>query len=86
MAARPKVCFDRIVPHELMRFARQRADGLPSLIIAGPGDQPGSLSRSDSHGGFDNAPGHTQFGLISYSRRGPDARIRRTRFADLSDG
>ena len=31
-------------------------DGLPSLVVAGTSDQPGMLSKSRSHGGFDSEP------------------------------
>ena len=31
-------------------------DGLPAVVIAGIDQGPGSLSRSSTHGGFDNDP------------------------------
>lgn len=31
-------------------------DGRPGLVVAGEGDSPGAISKSDSHGGFDNDP------------------------------
>jgi hypothetical protein len=34
----------------------RKIDGLPGIVIAGQGDQPGATSKSDSHGGFDNDP------------------------------
>lgn len=37
-------------------FSRKTAEGFPSLVIAGVNGPDHSLSRSDSHGGFDNDP------------------------------
>ena len=37
-------------------FLGQPTGGLPAVVIAGKGAQPGSRSKSDSHGGFDNDP------------------------------
>ncbi len=33
---------------------KKQINGLPSLIVAGMGEGPKSISRSDTHGGFDN--------------------------------
>lgn len=37
-------------------FSKPTAEGLPSLVIAGANGPDHSVSRSDSHGGFDNDP------------------------------
>lgn len=41
---------------ELAKLFSKQVDGMPSLIVAGASNQPGSVSRSESHGGFDNDP------------------------------
>lgn len=42
------------VDAELNEFFKQKVDGRPSLVIAGEEGDAGNVSRSDSHGGFDN--------------------------------
>ena len=32
------------------------ADGLPGIVVAGEPGQIGAMSKSDTHGGFDNDP------------------------------
>lgn len=47
---------------ELNNLFQQKVDGFPSLVIAGAAPSPekgeltGNVSRSESHGGFDNDP------------------------------
>lgn len=41
---------------QVKTFLGQPTGGLPAVVIAGKGTQPGSRSKSDSHGGFDNDP------------------------------
>ena len=40
----------------LQRLLTRPVNGLPTLVIAGAGDKPGCVSRSATHGGFDNDP------------------------------
>src|SRR5262249_17275153 len=39
---------------EMAKVRARKVDGLPSLVIAGKNQGPGSESQSDTHGGFDN--------------------------------
>ena len=39
---------------EMNEMFKKQINGLPSLIVAGMGEGPKSISRSDTHGGFDN--------------------------------
>jgi hypothetical protein len=41
---------------QLKRLFRGDVDGRPSMVVAGPGGAPGSISSSKTHGGFDNDP------------------------------
>src|SRR5262249_1812135 len=38
---------------EIKRLLTRPVNGLPALVIAGAGDRPGCVSRSETHGGFD---------------------------------
>jgi hypothetical protein len=44
------------VDETLRTLMAQKVDGLPSLVIAGAGAGEGAVSRSETHGGFDNDP------------------------------
>ncbi|CAH1905536.1 Pept_C1 domain-containing protein [Candidatus Nitrotoga sp. HW29] len=41
---------------ELLNLLNSPVDGLPGIVISGAGDQPGAISKSETHGGFDNDP------------------------------
>jgi hypothetical protein len=41
---------------ELAELFSRTVDGLPSLVIAGTSTEPGMLSKSRTHGGFDSEP------------------------------
>jgi hypothetical protein len=47
---------DRVIDRELAALFSRKVNGLPSLVIAGRDQGPGSVSRSQTHGGFDNDP------------------------------
>jgi hypothetical protein len=44
------------VDPDLDALFKKSVDGFPSLVVAGKSRGAGSVSRSDSHGGFDNDP------------------------------
>ena len=46
----------RSVDDTLRTLFAQKVDGLPSLVIAGADGGEGAVSRSETHGGFDNDP------------------------------
>jgi hypothetical protein len=41
---------------KLLTLLNSAVDGLPGIVISGAGDKPGSISKSETHGGFDNDP------------------------------
>lgn len=41
---------------KLLNLLNSAVDGLPGIVISGAGDKPGAMSKSDTHGGFDNDP------------------------------
>ena len=41
---------------KLLNLLNSAVDGLPGIVISGAGDKPGAISKSDTHGGFDNDP------------------------------
>ena len=41
---------------KLLNLLNSAVDGLPGIVISGTGDKPGAMSKSDTHGGFDNDP------------------------------
>ena len=41
---------------KLLNLLNSSVDGLPGIVISGAGDKPGVMSKSDTHGGFDNDP------------------------------
>jgi len=41
---------------QLFNFLNSAVDGLPGIVISGAGDKPGVISKSETHGGFDNDP------------------------------
>jgi hypothetical protein len=45
-----------LVDAELRTLFSRKVDGLPSLIVAGAAGPAGAVSRSETHGGFDNDP------------------------------
>jgi hypothetical protein len=47
-------------------------DGLPGIVVAGAGNQPGAISKSDTHGGFDNDPNTMNSVLFRILGRAPD--------------
>jgi len=40
----------------VLNLLTSAVDGRPGLVVAGEGNVPGAISKSDSHGGFDNDP------------------------------
>ena len=47
---------DVAVDLEMEKLFSGNVDGRPALVVAGRGNKRGSLSRANSHGGFDNDP------------------------------
>jgi hypothetical protein len=45
-----------LVDAELRTLFSRKVDGLPSLVVAGAEGPAGAVSRSETHGGFDNDP------------------------------
>jgi len=41
---------------KVLALLSSAVDGRPGLVVAGVGDTPGAISKSDTHGGFDNDP------------------------------
>lgn len=41
---------------KVLNLLNSAVDGLPGIVISGTGDKPGAMSKSDTHGGFDNDP------------------------------
>lgn len=41
---------------KLLNLLNSPVDGLPGIVISGAGDKPGIMSKSETHGGFDNDP------------------------------
>ncbi|CAH1070303.1 C1 family peptidase [Candidatus Nitrotoga sp. 1052] len=41
---------------KVLNLLNSAVDGLPGIVISGTGDKPGTMSKSDTHGGFDNDP------------------------------
>jgi hypothetical protein len=56
----------------IQRLLKHPVRGLPALVIAGAAGKPGCLSRSDTHGGFDNDPDTLNSVLYRILGKAPD--------------